>query len=101
METWLLCFLTALVGSLVYGYWLGGYARRHAWSEDHVRRRAAMVPYCAGAAATLGLVVVRLETGKGWAAEGSLGEVLFWVLLGFLLGGGLTMIIVMRRIRPQ
>ena len=99
MQIWLLCFLIAFVASLAYGFWLGGYARRHRWSENYIRRKAALVPYFAGAVSTLALVAVRLSTGKGWIVEGSPGEVLFWAMLGFLLGGGLTTILVLRRIR--
>jgi hypothetical protein len=71
MDIWWLGFLIALVASLAYGYWLGGYAKRRGWTEDYARRRAALVPYCAGAVAVLVLLAVRISTGKGWSAEGS------------------------------
>jgi len=102
MDIWWLGFLIALVASLAYGYWLGGYAKRRGWTEDYARRRAALVPYCAGAVAVLVLLAVRISTGKGWSAEGSPSRhAVFWVMLGFVIGGGLTKIIVLRRIRPK
>ena len=95
-----LCFLIALAASLAYGYWLGNYARQHGWTEACIRRRAGLLPYCAGAMATLAVIAVRVSTGKGWSAEGSPGQPLFWAMLGFLIGGGLTTVIVLRRARP-
>jgi hypothetical protein len=99
MHTGLIGFVSALIASLGYGYWLGGYARKHGWSENYARRRAALVPYGAGVAVVLTLIAVRIKTGTGWTTEGSLSGGLFWVMLGFLLGGGLTTIIVLRRLR--
>jgi hypothetical protein len=101
MHIWLVGFLIALAASAGYGYWLGGYAKRHGWSEDYVRRRAALAPYSAGAMAMLALAALRIKTGTGWTAEGSPAQGLFWVLLGFLLGGGITTIIVLRRARSK
>jgi hypothetical protein len=39
----LICFLSALGLSAVYGYWLGGYAKRHEWDRERVKNRASLV----------------------------------------------------------
>ena len=101
MHIWLLCFLLALVASLAYGFWLAGYAQRHGWSEKYARSRAALAPYCAGTVLVLIHIAVRIGSGKGWTVEGSPAEALFSAMLGFLVGGGLTTIVVLRRIRPN
>jgi len=98
---WLLWFLAALIASLGFGYWLGGYAQRRGWSEDHLKRRAPLAPYSACAIAVLALMIVRLRTGERWTAAGSVAEALFWMMLGFLLGGGLSTVVVRRRMRVK
>ena len=87
---WLLCFLIGFVVSLVCGYWFGGYAKRHGWTGDYVARRTALVPYSALAVA---LIAIRIK--------GSPIDPVFWVTFGFLMGGGFTVLIALRRLSSK
>jgi hypothetical protein len=87
---YLLGFLGATAVSCAYGYWLGGYAKRHGWDRDFAKRRAGLAPYIAGLAASALFAVLRVQTGVAHSE-------LMWTGLGFLWGGLIVLWIVLRR----
>ena len=88
-----LYFLCAFAASAVYGYWLGGYARRHSWDRMQVKSRAGIGPFAAGI--LIGAIFWPLQFFWGIHHPEA-----FPALLGFLLGGSLVTWIVMRRACP-
>jgi hypothetical protein len=96
MDNWwfdLICFLSAFGLSAVYGYWLGGYAKRHAWDRQRVKNRASMGPLLTGLSIMAVSWILRAFGGVHHSYP-------FWLMMGFLLGASLTTSMVTRRARP-